>query len=353
MPAAALAQITLQTVHLDPSDRAEARHQKLVAVDADGVRVASVEIEEQPKHGRRDIVASNFAIDSAPAMRGAVLDLLLSALVTAAVDENGDGVRLTALEPLGDDLRRQIETRAIRHEGSAMVLADFRDSESSYACVNRLAYDVLADEYRSRADHPEKTQESAERLAGFVVDRLTQPVSSILEIGPGAGEVLEVFSRSARKLTAVELSPKMAEIAKARCPHADMIIADILDLSFEARSFDGVYAGALIHLLPPSQAATLVQRLSRWLRADGVAFLNTSIALGDSVGMKTKVDYQHRISRFRSSWTERSFRSLLEANGLEIIERVTTDETERRKFWVGFVCTPHLSEDSNVDGVQR
>ncbi len=352
MPAAALARIALHRVHVDPPNKADAGRHKLVAVDAHGIRIASVEIDEQPQHGRRDIVASNFAVDSAPAMRGAVIDLLLSGLVTAAVDENGDGVRLTTLEPLGDDLRRQIETRAIRQEGGTLVLADFRDSERNYACVNRLAYDVLADEYHSRADRPGKTQESAERLAGFVVDRLTQPITSILEIGPGAGEVLEVFSRSARKLTAVELSPKMAEIAKARCPHADMIVANIMDVSFEAASFEGVYAGALIHLLPPTQAAILVRRLSKWLRADGLAFLNTSIACADSVGMKTKVDYRHRISRLRSSWTEKSFRLLLENNGLQIIDRVTTDETERNKFWVGFICAPHLSEDSNVDGVQ-
>jgi SAM-dependent methyltransferase len=274
------------------------------------------------------------------------LDLILSGLITAAVHRNADRVSIAEIESLSEDLRRLVRARALDNGQDEFILADFRRADATYVNVNRLAYDVLADEYSLRADNPGRSQESAERLARLVTDRLDKPVRRILEIGPGSGDVLEALARVAGDVTAVELSPRMAAIASARCPRATVVVGNILDEFFEARAFDGIYAGALIHLFPPHHAKLVLQRISQWTRLGGIVFVNTSIASQDGFAVQTKVDYRHRVSRMRACWTEQSFRSLVQESGLRIIERVTTAEIERGKFWVGLVCTPYENQET-------
>ena len=61
-----------------------------------------------------------------------------------------------------------------------------------------------------------------------------------------------------------------------------------------------------------------------------------------------KADYMAQVARFRSRWTEIQFRRLLEVNGLAIRDRITTDEREREKFWVSYICSPNATQRRNI-----
>jgi ubiquinone/menaquinone biosynthesis C-methylase UbiE len=132
----------------------------------------------------------------------------------------------------------------------------------------------------------------------------------------------------------------MAAIARHHAPRALVVIADIRRLDFVSQSFDGIYAGAFLHLFPQNDAAILIQRIARWTRRGGVVFANTSVSSESGQSLEVKTDYLHRVARYRSRWTEQQFRELLQENGLSIVDRITTDERERAKFWVAFLCKP-------------
>ena len=274
-----------------------------------------------------------------------VADVLLSRVFERAIELEADVIFATVL-PGHEDLTRFLELRGFRRaareseRGECIYVADMGNPERMYSQLSRLAFDVLAQEYRGRSDAPGPSQEAPEYLAGLLASRLPSPIRRVLELGPGSGSVLLALGRIAADTVAVEISPKMAAIAALRAPDALIVISDVLTMEFPEHSFDGVYAGAFLHLFPHRDAAELVQRIARWTKPGGAVFVNTSISDRSSESIEVKADYVHRVARFRSRWTEEQFRQLVECNGLSITDRITTDEHERNKFWVAFLCTP-------------
>jgi ubiquinone/menaquinone biosynthesis C-methylase UbiE len=287
---------------------------------------------------------STFKVASAAEARG-VADILLSGVFQRALELQAEVMFLTVL-PNHEDLARYLELRGFRRDaketqrGERIYVADLIHPERVYSGLNRLAYDLLADEYDYRSQLPGPNQESPEYLAELLTRQLPRPVYRILELGPGSGSVLSVLAKTAEQTIAVEISPKMAEVARKRAPTSVIVVADVLDLDFGRETFDGVYAGAFLHLFPTREAARLVRAIARWTKRGGAVFLNTTISDRSEELIEVKADYMARIARFRSRWTENQFRSVLESNGLCIRDRITTDERERGKFWVSFVCSP-------------
>jgi SAM-dependent methyltransferase len=286
---------------------------------------------------------STFKVASEAQAHG-IADLLLSEVFARAIELQADLVFTTVL-PGHEDVARYLELRGFRRgahdldRGERIYVADIAHPERIYSSLNRLAYDLLADEYLSRSELPGPNQESPEYLAGSLAKWLHGP-HRLLELGPGSGSVLAELGKIANETVAVEVSPRMAEVARAHAPDALIVVGDILSLDFVDRSFDGIYAGAFLHLFPQTEAEQLVQRIARWVKQNGVVFINTSVSSQCGEAIELKADYIHRVARFRSRWTEEQFRRLIESNGLKIIDRITTDERERNKFWVAFICTP-------------
>lgn len=331
-------------------ETAESRCALVVAAPAapyDGISI--LKWGEGP-HGpsQTGLKISTFKVAPEAQARG-VADCLLSHVFERAIGLRVDVVFTTVL-PDHEDLARYLELRGFRcaarrsERGEFVYVAEIAHPERIYSDLNRLAYDLLADEYRARSDSPGPSQESPAYLAGLLASRLEAPAHRVLELGPGSGDVLAALSRFSTETVAVEISPRMAAIANERVRGALIVIADVLTLDFPDGSFDGVYAGAFLHLFPQAEAARLVQRIARWTRPRGAIFANTSVSAEFSESLELKADYLHRVARFRSRWTEAQFRTLLESNGLDVVDRITTDERERNKLWVAFLCKPSVRQ---------
>src|SRR5215218_1498029 len=88
-----------------------------------------------------------------------------------------------------------------------------------------------------------------------------QPHERVLDVGCGAGAVLAPAARVAAAATGVELSPAMAERARAAAPRAEVIVGDAASLPFDDGSFDVVLSSFVVFFLPdPTEA------LSEWAR---------------------------------------------------------------------------------------
>jgi len=285
---------------------------------------------------------STLKVADCSKLRG-VADFLLSQIVADAFEKKISVVFLTVPQS-HEDLCRYLELRGFRRGPKTassqefIYIADFADPERVYSAINRLAYDILAQDYLARSQTPGCSQESPEYLANLLLDHVAVEQPRILELGPGSGDVLRVLAKSSLHALAVEISPEMARIASLAAPTATIVVADLLFVDFPAGSFDAIYAGAFIHLFPKSVATNIVGKISNWLTPEGAAFINTSIGSSGSEAIELKTDYLYRVARFRSRWTESEFRSMIEANALTVIDRATTNEIERGKYWVAYVC---------------
>lgn len=278
-----------------------------------------------------------------------VADKLLSAVLVEAANANITDIFITFFEH-HIRIAGYLEARGFRKQimktprGEHVYLLDLKNERRIFSGLNQVAYEMLTEQYADRAKSPGPNQETPDFLAGLITNRLSKPIDKILEMGPGAGRVLNEFSKTAREVIAIEISPSMANLAQKMAPSATIIVADALDVCFPDRSLDGVYAGAFIHLFPTMDGARLIRNISKWVKSDGVVFISTTVSDTDSEELEIKKDYAGSIVRYRVKWTESSFRNFISENGLEIIDCTYTNETERGKTWIGLICKPIIIE---------
>ena len=93
---------------------------------------------------------------------------------------------------------------------------------------------------------------------------------TVLEVGPGLGEMTLALARQARKVIAVEIDPKLTEIVKnksAACSNVEVIGKDILKVDFkELLGLDGRFIKVVANL--PYQISTPL--IFRFIEARGV-----------------------------------------------------------------------------------
>jgi trans-aconitate methyltransferase len=131
---------------------------------------------------------------------------------------------------------------------------------TDYIDINRLAYEVLSNDYRQRAVIRSKFEEIPENLAGatFSACQTTSKPKIALEIGPASGDIIELFSKWNAITLAVELTVNILELARQRSPATIFIQDNILNVHFANNQFDVIYAGAVIHLFPKDDAIMLL-----------------------------------------------------------------------------------------------
>jgi ubiquinone/menaquinone biosynthesis C-methylase UbiE len=100
-----------------------------------------------------------------------------------------------------------------------------------------------------------------------------QPDERVLDVGCGAGAALAPAARVAASAVGVELSPKMAERARAAAPEAEVRVGDAAQLDFEDGSFDVVLSAFTVFFMPDPTAA--LQEWRRVLAPGGRIVLST------------------------------------------------------------------------------
>jgi SAM-dependent methyltransferase len=111
----------------------------------------------------------------------------------------------------------------------------------------------------------------------------------VLDVGCGAGAALAPAARVAASAVGVELSPVMAERARAVAPSADVRVGDATKLDFADGSFDVVISAFTVFFMPDPTAA-----LREWRR---VLAPGGRIVLSTWTGGDPRWDFERRIRR--------------------------------------------------------
>jgi len=207
-----------------------------------------------------------------------------------------------------------------------------------YVTVNKQAYEDVAPEYLNRAG---KSTEPLEELAGKPLRHTLQNFKgaiTVLEIGPGSGEICTYFEEHGCKTVAIDVAPKILENVKIISPRTKLIEADILSYEIQVESFELIYCGALIHLFTVSDATRIMDNIFQALKPNGILFINTTIHANSGEGYYEKYDYNRRVKRYRHRYTKREFETLVKNTSLEIIDQLATDEDSRDKHWLAYIC---------------
>src|SRR5262249_49474155 len=118
-----------------------------------------------------------------------------------------------------------------------------------------------------------------------MLDRALSVVPSrrrALDLGCGTGSKITTRIVSEfEHLTAIDLSPRSVDAARANLPGADVLVADMATVELPAASFDLVTAFFSIIHVPADEQPDLVARIARWLVPGGVFVGTFAAAAGD------------------------------------------------------------------------
>lgn len=128
-------------------------------------------------------------------------------------------------------------------------------------------YDGFAATYARRRDAFDLT----EVLDGLAA-RLPKS-GDLCDLGCGAGEpVSAYFASRGWKVTGIDFSAGMLELADEFVPSMTTVLGDIREVNFESASFDAVTAVYSLFHVPWHDHPAVFARVARWLRPGGTFF---------------------------------------------------------------------------------
>lgn len=130
--------------------------------------------------------------------------------------------------------------------------------------VRRRTFDDEAERYdRARPRYPDELIADLAELTGI------GPGSRVLEIAPGTGVLTVPLAALGCTVTAVELGPRLAEVARrnlARYPRAEVVVSAFEDWPMPAEPFDAAVCASAAHWFDP---VPWVAKISGALRPGG------------------------------------------------------------------------------------
>ena len=156
---------------------------------------------------------------------------------------------------------------------------------------------------------------------------------SVLEVGAGTGNFLNLFREVAGALVAVDLTPAMLRVARDRFPEMCLVVGDGARLPIPSRAFHLVAtAQALHHIHEP---LPVLKELRRVVMADGKVLVVDQAATEryEQAAFMTQLeairDPSHAVSRPPSA-----MRVLVRAAGLEIVDERLVENRQTISDWM-------------------
>lgn len=110
-----------------------------------------------------------------------------------------------------------------------------------------------------------------------------RPDMELLEFGCGTGSTAIIHAPHVKHIRAIDISPKMIEIAKSKAEAAgvrnvDFEVATIEDLDAPDESFDTILGLSIMHLVQDKQA--VLDKVMRLLKPGGL-FISSTVCISD------------------------------------------------------------------------
>jgi ubiquinone/menaquinone biosynthesis C-methylase UbiE len=113
--------------------------------------------------------------------------------------------------------------------------------------------------WASRAQ-PERVDEFLNVLSG----------KKILDVGCGSGRDVAIFVGKGYDVVGIDLSEAFIQMGRTHVPDAVFEQMDVLDLTFEDETFDGVWASAILLHLMPEDIPIAMKEIYRVLKPGGI-----------------------------------------------------------------------------------
>jgi len=120
-----------------------------------------------------------------------------------------------------------------------------------------------------------------------------KPGDAVLEIGCGTGYFTREIVKTGAKITAIDISPELLELAKADVDsdHVHFLIANAYELDMESNSFDSVIGSSVLHHLDIEKA---VKEFFRVLKPGGILSFTEPNMMNPQIALQKNIPYIKR-----------------------------------------------------------
>jgi len=237
-----------------------------------------------------------------------------------------DGVFSACLQSLLANAEAEDPTLAALCEADRRKLASIRESRENQA------QDYFA-QHAETWDELRRLHSSDARVEAALVDALGDAsLGRVLDIGTGTGRIAQLFAERAEHVIALDKSPAMLRVARARLQHlgsdrVEMVQGDFANLPFATASIDTVLFHQVLHFAhDPGDALSEAARVTR---------TGGRVAIVDFAAHQRE-DLRERHAHARLGFTDAQMAAMLERAGFLPVRPTALEEGELVvKIWIG------------------
>ncbi len=150
--------------------------------------------------------------------------------------------------------------------------------------------------------------------------------ATVLDIGCGTGVKSKYLSNKGFKVTGMDFSEKMIEIAKKEVPNVDFVVGDIYELDSYKNKFDAVFAQAVLLHIPKQKVLEILEKFKNKLNPNGILYLAVKeIKDGVESEVFKENNYGYEYERFFSYFTLFEIKEYIEKLGLKLVWKNVTN----------------------------
>lgn len=239
--------------------------------------------------------------------------------------------------PVGDALSRLLATAETEDQTFASICAEDRHQLATIRGAREQSAAAYFAKHADEWDQLRQLHSADQVVEDQLVAALTSTadqgtIGELLDIGTGTGRMAELFAPTADHVTALDKSPDMLRVARAKLQNlpgnaVDLVQGDFLALPFEAHRFDTVLLHQVLHFAQDPAAA--LAEAARVTRPGG------RIAIVDFAA-HNREELRDRYAHARLGFTDKAIQSLMKEAGYEPAAPVAMDEGELTvKIWLG------------------
>jgi ubiquinone/menaquinone biosynthesis C-methylase UbiE len=184
-------------------------------------------------------------------------------------------------------------------------------------------YNRIAEDYYSHRNLS-KFNKELEQFASLLPEN-----AHILDVGCGAGiPTAKFLAEKGIKVTGIDLSDKMLNLARDNVPRAKFIKMDMNDLQFSENTFDGIISVYALFHVPKSQHFNIFKQFYKILKPSGILLINTGIS--ESEGTSNFFG----VPMFWSNYSPKTTLALVKKAGFSIISESVLERGGEYQYWI-------------------
>ncbi|MFX1552266.1 MAG: class I SAM-dependent methyltransferase [Promethearchaeota archaeon] len=184
-------------------------------------------------------------------------------------------------------------------------------------------YNKIAEDYYNYRDINKFNNELKEFVS------LLPHNAHVLDVGCGAGiPTAKFLIERGIKVTGIDLSDKMLNLARENVTKARFIKMDINNLDFKENTFDGIISVYTLFHVPKKNHFEIFQEFFRILKPAGILMINTGVSESEGTSIFFGVPM------FWSNFNPKTTLYLIKKTGFSIISEAILERGGEYQYWI-------------------